>query len=206
MVQVVHPVHLDRNACSMSEVAQEAQMLEAHEVVSREAWIEARKQLLTKEKEFSRLRDELSRRQGALPWGGVEKDYVFEGAVGQRTLADLFGPCSQLIVYHFMFDPEWDEGCLHCSFWADNFNPNVVHLKARDVTLVAISRAPYAELVAYKQRMGWSFEWFSSFGTDFNFDYGASFTLEDQASEGFYNYTMTPSPDSEVVGVSVFYR
>src|SRR3984893_2923192 len=148
-----------------------------HPVVSHEEWLSARTAFLAKEKEFTRLRDELSRQRRALPWEKVDKQYVFDGPSGKETLAELFETRSQLIVYHFMFPPEWDEGCLHCSFWADNFNGIDVHLSHRDVSFVAISRAPYAKLVAYKQRMGWSFEWFSSFGTDFNFDYGASFTL-----------------------------
>ena len=181
-------------------------MIGKHKVVSHAEWLEARQQLLLREKAFSRRRDEISRLQRDLPWERVEKEYVFKGADGPRALKDLFAGCSQLIVYHFMFAPDWDEGCKHCSFWADSFNPNVVHLKARDVSLVAISRAPYPKLEAYEKRMGWSFDWLSSADTDFNFDYGASFTSEEQASEGFYNYTTHLQPDSDVVGVSVFYQ
>jgi predicted dithiol-disulfide oxidoreductase (DUF899 family) len=161
--------------------------------------------LLVKEKEFSRQRDELARLRRALPWERVDNQYVFVGADGPRTLTELFGDYSQLIVYHFMFAPEWDEGCPHCSFWADNFNPNIVHLNARDVSFVAISRAPYPKLAAYKARMGWSFDWLSSSESTFNFDYCASFTPEEQASEGFYNYRMQAHPASDIAGVSVFH-
>src|SRR5712691_612853 len=132
--------------------------MESHTVVSEADWIDARKQLLAKEKEFTRLRDRLSQQRRDLPWVRVEKQYAFEGPNGQETLADLFDGRSQLIVYHFMFDPEWDEGCPHCSFWADNFDPNLVHLNARDVTMIAVSRAPFSKLAAYKERMGWSFK------------------------------------------------
>ena len=181
-------------------------MIGKHQVVGHDEWLEARKRLLVREKAFSRQRDEMSRLQRELPWERVEKEYVFIGSDGPQALKDLFGRCSQLIVYHFMFAPDWDEGCTHCSFWADSFNPNAVHLKARDVSLVAISRAPYPKLAAYQKRMGWQFDWLSSADTDFNFDYGASFTPEEQASEGFYNYQTHRNPDSDVVGVSVFYR
>src|SRR5438445_13749705 len=138
--------------------------------VSHEQWLAARKELLAKEKEFTRERDELSRQRRELPWERVDKEYVFEGPGGRRTLPDLFDGRRQLVVYHFMFDPEWDEGCKSCSFWADNFDPNVVHLKARDVALVAVSRAPLAKLEAYRKRMGWSFKWVSSGASEFNFD------------------------------------
>ncbi len=181
-------------------------MIGKRQVVGHDEWLEARKRLLVREKAFSRQRDEMSRLQRELPWERVEKEYVFIGSDGPQALKGLFGRSSQLIVYHFMFAPDWDEGCTHCSFWADSFNPNVVHLKARDVSLVAISRAAYPKLAAYQKRMGWSFDWLSSADTDFNFDYGASFTPEEQASEGFYNYQTHHHPDSDVVGVSVFYR
>ena len=181
-------------------------MIGKHQVVGHDEWLEARKRLLVREKAFSRQRDEMSRLQRDLPWERVEKEYVFAGSDGPQALNELFGGCSQLIVYHFMFDPDWDEGCRHCSFWADSFNSNIVHLKARDVSFVAISRAPYPKLAEYQKRMGWSFDWFSSSDTDFNFDYGASFTPEEQAGEGFYNYTTHRQPDSDVVGVSVFYQ
>jgi predicted dithiol-disulfide oxidoreductase (DUF899 family) len=175
-----------------------------HAVVGHDEWVEARKRLLAKEKEFTRLRDEMSSQQRGLPWEAVEKDYVFEGPDGARSLAELFAGRSQLLVYHFMFDPGDDVGCPICSFWADNFDPIVVHLHARDVTMVAISLAPYAKLAAYRERMGWRFPWFSSHGTDFNFDYGASFTPE-QVDATLYNYgTLVPGgPQRE--GLSVFY-
>src|SRR5919109_2774819 len=146
-----------------------------NQVVSHEEWLKARVELLAAEKEFTRQRDALTRRRMAMPWERVEKSYRFEGPNGALSLADLFDGRSQLIIYHFMFGPDWEEGCKSCSFWADNFDPNVVHLKARDVTMVAISRAPHEKLAAYKERMGWSFDWFSSGETDFNFDFGVSF-------------------------------
>lgn len=181
-------------------------MIEQHTVLGHEAWLEARQNLLAKEKAFSRLRDELSKLQRELPWERVDANYVFDGPGGQRSLGDLFDGRAQLIVYHFMFDPDWEEGCEHCSFWADNFDPNVVHLNARDVSMVAVSLAPYPKLAAYQRRMGWTFNWFSSFGTSFNFDYGVSFTADEQATEGFYNYRMQPEPSAHHAGVSVFYK
>jgi predicted dithiol-disulfide oxidoreductase (DUF899 family) len=179
--------------------------LTGHEVVGHDEWIEARKRLLEQEKEFTRQRDELSAQRHALPWERVDKDYVFEGPDGKQTLADLFDGRSQLVVYHFMFGPDDDAGCKSCSFWADNFDPNVVHLNARDVSLVAVSRAPLDELAAYEARMGWSFKWVSSAGSDFNFDYGASFAPEDQ-ERPVYNYgSQSPGvPDRE--GMSVFFE
>jgi predicted dithiol-disulfide oxidoreductase (DUF899 family) len=178
-----------------------------HRVVSHDEWIKARKQFLAEEKEFTRIRDSLSQKRRELPWERVEKDYVFDGQGGKETLAQLFAGRSQLIVYHFMFDPEWDAGCPSCSFWADNFNGIDVHLAHRDVTFLAISRAPLAKLQAYRKRMGWSFKWLSSFGSDFNHDYYVTFTPEEMATgTGFHNYTRTTPPISEMVGVSVFYE
>ncbi len=138
--------------------------MQNHKVASHDEWLAARKQLLAKEKEFTRLRDQLSQERRELPWERVDKNYVFDGPGGKETLAQLFDGRSQLVVYHFMFDPDWDAGCPHCSFWADNFNGIPVHLSHRDVTMVAISRAPIAKLEAYHKRMGWSFKWLSSFG------------------------------------------
>ena len=177
-----------------------------HEVVQHDEWIEARKALLAKEKEFTRRRDELSRQRRELPWEAVDKEYVFDGPDGKQTLAELFDGRSQLVVYHFMFGPDDEVGCAHCSFWADSFDTNVVHLNARDVTFVAVSRAPLAKLVPYKERLGWSFKWVSSSETDFNFDYAVSFTPEQQASGAFYNYRTEPVNGSEREGVSVFYK
>jgi predicted dithiol-disulfide oxidoreductase (DUF899 family) len=147
----------------------------------------------------------VSRKRRDLPWERIEKDYEFDGADGRKTFAELFDDRSQLVVYHFMFDPDWEEGCKSCSFWADNFDPNVVHLKARDVTMVAVSRAPYEKLVAYKQRMGWSFDWYSSGESDFNFDFGASFRSEDQ-DRHTYNYGSLPPRGADREGMSVFYK
>ena len=169
--------------------------------------MEARKRLLVKEKEFTRLRDRLSQERRDLPWEPVEKEYVFEGPNGKAALPELFEGRSQLIIYHFMFGPDWDAGCPHCSRWADNFNGVVVHLNQRDVSFVAVSRAPYGKLAAYRKRMGWNFTWVSSYGTDFNFDYHVSFTPEEVTrQEAFYNYTVQRQPVSEREGVSVFYK
>ncbi len=181
--------------------------LEQHPVVSREAWNAARTQLLAKEKEFTRRRDELTRERRALPWETVEKEYVFEGPGGRETLAQLFAGRSQLVVYHFMFHPDWSEGCKHCSFWADHFDGARVHLEHRDVTMVVISRAPLAKLEAFRKRMGWRFKWVSSFGSDFNHDYQVSFTPEEMASgRVFYNFAWGKPAAPEREGLSVFYR
>ena len=176
-----------------------------HQVVSHADWLTARQAFLVKEKEFTRLRDRLSQERRDLPWERVDKPYVFEGPNGQETLPDLFDGRSQLVVYHFMFPPDWDAGCPHCSRWADNFNGIIVHLNQRDVTMVAVSRAPYRKLAGYQKRMGWSFKWFSSFDSEFNFDYYVSFTPEQLAKkEAFYNYTLQDPSVSDREGVSVF--
>lgn len=176
-----------------------------HEVVSREKWTEARKALLAKEKEFTRLRDELSRRRRVLPWVEVEKPYVFEGARGKQSLAELFDGRSQLIVYHFMLGPGWGEGCRSCSFLADHFDGSVVHLAHRDATLAVVSRAPWPEIEAFQKRMGWRFPWVSSYGGDFNFDYHVSFTKDEMArGEVYYNYGMQKFGSEEAPGLSVF--
>jgi predicted dithiol-disulfide oxidoreductase (DUF899 family) len=181
--------------------------MESHKVVSKDEWIEARKRLLAKEKEFTRERDQISQQRRDLPWEAVDKKYVFEGPNGKQTLPELFDGRSQLIVYHFMFGPGWEAGCPNCSFWADNFDGMMVHLNQRDVTMLAVSQAPYSELAAYKNRMGWSFKWVSSSGTDFNFDYRVSFTPEEMAKNAvFYNYTTQEPGASEREGVSVFYK
>ena len=181
--------------------------IKGHPVVSPEEWLAARKAFLAKEKEFTRLRDELSRQRRELPWEKVDKRYVFDGPNGKETLVELFEKRSQLIVYHFMFSPEWDEGCPHCSFWADNFNGIGVHLNHRDVTFVAISRAPLAKIESFKKRMGWSFKWVSSFHSDFNYDFHVSFTPEQlRNGTALYNYTDSDPGDADREGTSVFYK
>jgi predicted dithiol-disulfide oxidoreductase (DUF899 family) len=176
-------------------------------VVSHDEWIKARKRLLVKEKELTRLRDKLSEQRRKLPWEKVGKEYVFNGPQGKQTLAELFDGRSQLVVYHFMFHPDWDAGCPHCSRWADNFNGVIVHLNQRDATLIAVSRAPHAKLAAYRERMGWSFKWMSSFETDFNFDYRVSFTANEMArKQAFYNFKMQNPEVAEREGVSVFFK
>ena len=181
--------------------------LEDHKIVSENEWIEARKALLKKEKELTILGDQLNQQRRELPWKEVNKEYVFEGPNGKQTLRELFDGRSQLIVYHFMFDPSWEAACLHCSFWADNFNGIIVHLNQRDVTMIAVSRAPYSKLAAYEKRMGWDFKWVSSYDTDFNFDYHVSFTPEElDRKETFYNYNLQDTHSSEREGVSVFHK
>ena len=178
-----------------------------HRVVSHKAWIEARRKFLAKEKRFTRLRDELARRRRALPWEKVEKQYVFDGPKGRETLPELFDGSSQLVVYHFMFAPDWNEGCKHCSFWADNFNGLGIHLNHRDVSFVAISRAPLEKLEAFKRRMDWSFKWVSSGGNDFNYDYQASFTPQEvESGAAFFNYSKSDVGATDREGVSVFYK
>ena len=178
-----------------------------HKIASAEEWLAARKELLKKEKEFTRLRDELSAERRELPWERVEKNYIFEGPEGKETLADLFGSRSQLIVYHFMFGPGWGEGCKSCSFVSDHFDGALPHLNARDVSLAVVSRAPFQELQAFKKRMGWRYNWVSSYGNDFNYDYHVSFK-NDERSKGkvHYNYELQEFPSEEAPGISVFYK
>jgi len=173
---------------------------------SRQQWLEARIELLKKEKAHSRARDELTRARQALPWVKVEKAYTFEGPDGQVTLGDLFGDKGQLIVQHFMFDPEWDAGCKSCSFMADHMDPSVVHLAHRDTAFAAVSKAPLAKLVAYKKRMRWSFNWVSSFNNDFNRDFHVSFTDDElERSTCQYNFREGVSfPAREAPGISAF--
>ena len=180
--------------------------ISGHPVVPHEAWLTARKAFLAKEKEFNRLRDDLSRQRRELPWEKVEKDYVFDGPRGAETLSDLFGDRTQLVVYHFMFHPDSSEGCPHCSFWADSFDGIDVHLRHRDVSFLAISRAPLAKIEAFKKRMGWSFKWLSSFRNEFNHDLHVSFTPEEVKKGAVYNYAHTTDVMSEHAGVSVFYK
>jgi predicted dithiol-disulfide oxidoreductase (DUF899 family) len=173
-----------------------------HRVVSQEDWLAARRQLLRKEKEFTRLRDQLSAERRELPWLRVEKEYVFDGPDGKETLADLFDGRSQLMVYHFMFGPGWEQGCPSCSFLSDHIDGANWHLPQRDVTLLGVSRAPLSEIEAC-----WRFKWVSSYGNDFNRDYHVSFTPDEMAQgEVYYNYGMTEFPSEEAPGISVFYK
>jgi predicted dithiol-disulfide oxidoreductase (DUF899 family) len=181
--------------------------MQPHKIVSRTEWLAARKAHLSKEKEFTRVRDALSRERRELPWVKVEKAYAFEGPQGPCTLADLFDGRNQLIVYHFMFGPGWDQGCKSCSFLADHFDGAAVHLAQRDVTLTAVSRAPWPQIAAFKQRMGWRFPWVSSYGSDFNHDYRVSFTPDEMAQGDVdYNYQRQAFGSEEAPGASVFYR
>jgi predicted dithiol-disulfide oxidoreductase (DUF899 family) len=180
--------------------------MSAPTIGTREEWTAARLDLLKQERELTHLRDRLAEQRRALPWVAVEKDYRFEGPDGEVSLADLFAGQSQLIVYHFMFGSDWDEGCPSCSFWADSFDGTGVHLAHRDVSLVCVSRAPYSKLAAYRARMGWSFSWFSSAGSDFNFDFHVSFTPEQQANGAEYNFVEHEHVIDELHGVSAFAR
>ena len=186
-------------------MAHDANSRLTHAIVSHDDWLAARRSLLDKEKALTRMRDELSRERRELPWELVDKTYTFEGASGRRTLADLFDGRSQLLVYHFMFAPQAAAGCPHCSHVADTFNGIVVHLNQRDVTLAAVSRAPYEKIEVYRRRMGWTFTWVSSSDSDFNFDYQASFTPEQVAAKrATYNFVEQNPGGSEREGVSVF--
>ena len=178
-----------------------------HAVVSPAEWLSARKALMEKEKAFTRARDQLAAERRALPWVKVEQNYVFDANGGKRSLADAFGARSQLIVFHFMFNPEWTAGCKSCSFWADQFGPMIVHLNQRDVSMAAISRAPLDKLNAFKRRMGWDFEWMSSAGNDFNRDFGVSFTAEDLKKDANnYNFGTRKFNGEDAPGLSVFYK
>ena len=181
--------------------------MQPHKIVSREQWIEARKAHMAHEKEFTRARDRLAEERRALPWVKVDKEYAFDGAGGKVGLADLFQGKPQLVVQHFMFAPDWDAGCKSCSFWADGFERMVPHLAARDTTLVAISRAPLSKLADFKRRMGWTFDWLSSAGNDFNFDYAVSFPPQAiKSGEKVYNFGTSGFGVEEAPGISVFYR
>jgi predicted dithiol-disulfide oxidoreductase (DUF899 family) len=178
-----------------------------HPIVSRAQWLAAREQLLAREKQFTRERDQLSAARRALPWVQVTERYEFERPRGTATLADLFDGKRQLIVYHFMFAPEWQAGCKSCSFWADNFNGIVEHLAHRDVRLIAVSRAPLAKLTAFARRLGWTFEWASSHRSSFNHDFGVSFTPDEIAGGKIaYNYETQDARGAELPGISVFYK
>jgi predicted dithiol-disulfide oxidoreductase (DUF899 family) len=178
-----------------------------HNIVSHDEWITARLALLDAEKALTRQRDALTRLRQQMPWEKVDKDYHFTGPQGRLSFADLFAGHSQLLIYHFMLGPDWEEGCKSCSFWADNFNGTPIHLAHRDVAFTAVSRAPIAKIEAYRQRMGWDFPWVSSHDSDFNLDYQISFTPEQiAADEAEYNYAMRQNSMSELPGVSVFVR
>jgi len=189
----------------------------AHQVGTQEEHLQARLALLDAEKEHTRRGDELARQRRALPWVKVDKEYIFDTASGEKTLRDLFAGRSQLLAYHFMFGPEWTEGCPVCSYWADNFNDVIIHLNQRDVTMICASRAPVDRLEAYKARMGWSFEWVSTGRNDFNYDYGVSIQgisagasqpdmprgIADKAGRARYNFTKEPFAP-EMPGLSAF--
>jgi predicted dithiol-disulfide oxidoreductase (DUF899 family) len=178
-----------------------------HEIVSSEDWITARKALLQTEKEFTHMRERLAEERRGLPWEKVEKQYVFDGSNGKETLADLFADKSQLVIYQFMFAPEWNEGCPHCSFWADHYDAMLPHLKQRDVSFVVVSRAPLEKIERFQKRMGWHFKWVSSGDTDYNYDFQASFRQEDiDRKTVFYNYQMGNMPMTDREGISVFYK
>jgi predicted dithiol-disulfide oxidoreductase (DUF899 family) len=178
----------------------------AHAVVSQSEWLDARKGLLAKEKEFTEAREALAAQRRDLPWVKVDKPYVFDGPDGRQTLSQLFAGKSQLIIYHFMLAPGWGEGCKSCSYLADHFDGAIPHLAERDVTFAVISRAPLAEIDAYKQRMGWTFKWLSSNGNDFNYDFVVSFKENEVGKEGIYNFGSTKVYGEEMPGISVFTR
>jgi predicted dithiol-disulfide oxidoreductase (DUF899 family) len=182
-------------------------MMLHNQVVSRDEWLAARKQHLIKEKELTRLRDQLNAERRALPWVKVEKPYVFDGPDGKQSLADLFDGRSQLIVKHFMLGPDWQEGCVGCSFEVDHVGGALVHLEHHDVSYVLVSRAPLPKIEAFKQRMGWRFKWVSSYGSDFNYDFHVSFK-EDEIARGkaYYNYEVRQIGIDELSGRSVFYK
>jgi predicted dithiol-disulfide oxidoreductase (DUF899 family) len=181
--------------------------IELPKLASRDEWLTARKELLKQEKELTRQRDALSAKRRELPWVRVEKEYVFDTPKGKQTLANLFDGRSQLVVNHFMLGPGWKEGCVGCSFGADHIEGALVHLEHHDVTVVVVSRAPLHEIEAYKKRMGWRFNWVSSYDSDFNYDYHVSFTKED-VTQGrvYYNFEMTEALIEELPGLSVFYK
>ena len=181
--------------------------LTSHKVVSEQEWVEARKALLEKEKQYTRMRDELSLQRRQLPWVKVEKNYAFDGPNGKQTLADLFDGRSQLAIYHFMLGPGWEQGCQSCSFLADHFDGLIPHVNARDLTFAVVSRAPIDEIQSFQKRMGWNFKWLSSNKNSFNFDYHVSATPEGvKSGKTYYNFQETKSPSEEMPGLSVFYK
>lgn len=181
--------------------------MEQPTIVTREAWLKARLELLEKEKAFTRARDALSAERRALPWVKIDKPYLFASNNGPRQLSELFGGHKQLLVYHFMFHPDWQAGCKSCSFWADNYDNIIVHLRQRDTQMVTISRAPLEKLNAFKARMGWQFDWLSSLQSDFNQDFQASFSEQQVAEKNcYYNYRQTAFAPDEAPGLSVFVK
>jgi predicted dithiol-disulfide oxidoreductase (DUF899 family) len=178
-----------------------------HTVVDREHWLAERRALLAREKELTHMQDEVARERRALPWVRVDKDYTFDTPQGRRTLAELFGDKRQLLVQHFMFGPGWEQGCASCSYMADHLDGMHVHLAQRDVALVVVSRATLAEILRFRERMGWQFDWVSSHGSDFNYDFGVSFSAQALAAGAVpYNYVTQPFPREEAPGICAFYR
>ncbi len=178
-----------------------------HKIVSQDEWIAARKELLKKEKESTRLCEQLAVERRELPWVKLKKNYIFDSPAGKVALVDLFSGRSQLVIYHFMFGPDWEEGCPSCSFVSDHFDGTLPHLAARDVTLAAVSHAPISKIEAFKKRLGWRFNWVSSHGCDFNADFHVSFTPEEMArGKVDYNYILQEFPSAEAPGISVFYK
>jgi predicted dithiol-disulfide oxidoreductase (DUF899 family) len=176
-------------------------------IVDKAEWLAARLELLADEKALQKARDELAHKRRKLPWLKIHEEYGFEGEDGTKSLGDLFGGYSQLLLYHFMYHPDWDEGCKSCSFWADQYDAAIPHLAARDVALVCVSRGPVEKLLAYRKRMGWSFPWYSSAGSSFNYDFGVSFTPEQVAAkDGVYNYRKAQWLAEELPGLSAFFR
>ena len=181
--------------------------MKEHQVVSREEWITARQAFLEQEKAFTHQRDHINEQRRNLPWVKVDKSYTFYGPKGKKNLADLFEEKSQLLVYHFMFAPEWEAGCSHCSFWADSYQGNDIHLAQRDTAFVAISRAPIEKIEPFKGRMGWTFKWFSSYGSDFNYDFYASFSEEEVARhKALFNFKEADPGTTDREGMSAFYK
>ena len=190
-----------------SRVKGKEKQMTKHEVVSEQEWMAARIGLLAKEKEATRHHDELARMRHQLPWVRVSKDYTFTGSEGKKTLADLFDGRSQLLIYHFMFHPDWEEGCPSCSILGDHIGPSLPHLAAQDVTLAAVSRAPIEKLMSFQKRMGWKFPWVSSYGSSFNYDFHVSFRSEDyEQKKVYYNYKMQEFPNVEAPGTSAFVK
>src|SRR2546430_9807603 len=197
----------DKMKIEAMEPKRKASKMNRSRIVPESEWLVARKDLLTGEKELTRLRDEVSWHRRELPWVKIDKEYVFDGPAGRETLADLFEDRSQLIVYHFMLGRGWEEGCKSCSYLADHFDGANWHLPHRDVTFVVVSRAPLSEIEPFKKRMGWRFKWLSSHNNDFNFDYHVSATEDDQANgKMYYNYETSELMSDELPGLSVFYK